>query len=88
MTPRRGWFEGLPDDQQQNLWHYLKGPRGESGEAAAALCAGVVVWSGARTGSSPGCAEPGADARMNVPGRVEGNWHWRCTEDTLSAAAF
>ena len=25
---------------------------------------------------------------MNVPGRAEGNWSWRCTEELLSAAAF
>jgi 4-alpha-glucanotransferase len=27
----------------------------------------------------------GAEARMNTPGRAEGNWCWRCTEDMLSA---
>ena len=25
---------------------------------------------------------------MNVPGRADGNWRWRCTEDLLSAPAF
>ena len=25
---------------------------------------------------------------MNVPGRAEGNWSWRCTEDMLSAPTF
>ena len=25
----------------------------------------------------------GAEARMNVPGRAEGNWAWRCTEEML-----
>ena len=30
----------------------------------------------------------GAEARMNVPGRAEGNWSWRCTEELLSAADF
>ena len=30
----------------------------------------------------------GAEGRMNVPGRAEGNWSWRCTEELLSAAAF
>ena len=25
---------------------------------------------------------------MNVPGRAEGNWRWRCTEDMLSDSAF
>jgi 4-alpha-glucanotransferase len=28
----------------------------------------------------------GREARMNVPGRAEGNW--RCTEDMLSAPGF
>ena len=26
----------------------------------------------------------GAEARMNTPGRAEGNWAWRCTENMLS----
>jgi 4-alpha-glucanotransferase len=30
----------------------------------------------------------GAEARMNVPGRAEGNWSWRCTEELLAAADF
>ena len=30
----------------------------------------------------------GAEARMNVPARTEGNWLWRCTEAMLSASAF
>jgi 4-alpha-glucanotransferase len=30
----------------------------------------------------------GAEARMNIPGRTEGNWSWRCTEELLSAADF
>jgi 4-alpha-glucanotransferase len=25
---------------------------------------------------------------MNVPGRAEGNWRWRCTEAMLRAPAF
>lgn len=29
-----------------------------------------------------------AEARMNVPGRAEGNWSWRCTEEMMSAADF
>ena len=27
-------------------------------------------------------------ARMNLPGRAEGNWGWRCTEDMPTLAAF
>ena len=30
----------------------------------------------------------GKEARMNVPGRAEGNWRWRCTEDMLSDRPF
>ena len=30
----------------------------------------------------------GNDARMNLPGRAEGNWRWRCTEGMLTLAAF
>ena len=29
----------------------------------------------------------GADGRMNVPGRVDGNWRWRCTETMLSTSS-
>jgi 4-alpha-glucanotransferase len=25
---------------------------------------------------------------MNLPGRAEGNWSWRCTEEMMSAADF
>ena len=25
---------------------------------------------------------------MNIPGRPEGNWRWRCTDDMLSDSAF
>jgi 4-alpha-glucanotransferase len=30
----------------------------------------------------------GNEARMNVPGRAEGNWRWRCTEDMLAGPTF
>jgi 4-alpha-glucanotransferase len=30
----------------------------------------------------------GCEARMNVPGRTENNWRWRCTESMLSGPAF
>ena len=30
----------------------------------------------------------GGEDRMNVPGRAEGNWRWRCTEEMLSDPAF
>jgi len=30
----------------------------------------------------------GKEARMNIPGRPEGNWPWRCTKDMLSDKDF
>ena len=85
----RGWFEELPDDQRQNLWRYLKQSGGDSGEAAAALLR--LAWSSvAALAVAPlqDLLNLGADARTNVPGRVEGNWRWRYTQDMLSAPAF
>jgi 4-alpha-glucanotransferase len=85
----RGWFEELPDNQRQHLWHYLNRPGGKSAEAAPALM--QVAWSSkAALALVPiqDLLNLGSEARMNVPGRPEGNWRWRCTDDMLSAPAF
>jgi 4-alpha-glucanotransferase len=85
----RGWFETLPDYQRQNLWNYLKRPAGGGSEAAPALM--HVAWSSsAALAMAPlqDLLNLGEEARMNVPGRAQGNWRWRCTEDMVSAPAF
>jgi 4-alpha-glucanotransferase len=85
----RGWFEELPDSQRQNLWKYLKRPAGESGEAAPALIR--LAWSSAAALAMAPLQDLlnlGSEARMNIPGRPEGNWRWRCTEDMLSDGDF
>ena len=85
----RGWFEELPDHQRQNLWNYLKLPGGESIEVAPALM--ELAWSSVAAVSMAPLQDLlnlGQEARMNVPGRAEGNWSWRCTEDMLSDRAF
>jgi 4-alpha-glucanotransferase len=89
----RGWYEELPDNQRQNLWHSLERSLGvsrdERGEAAGALLR--LGWSSvAALALAPlqDLLNLGADARMNYPGRAEGNWRWRCNEDMLSAPAF
>jgi 4-alpha-glucanotransferase len=71
----RGWFEELPDYQRQNLWRYLKRPDGGSGEAAPALMG--LAWSSVAAVSMAPLQDLmnlGSGARMNVPGRAEGNW--------------
>ncbi len=85
----RGWFEGLPEYQRQNLWNYLKRPPGDSSEAAPALM--HLAWSSpAALAIAPlqDLLNLGEEARMNVPGLAQGNWAWRCTEGMLSASAF
>jgi 4-alpha-glucanotransferase len=85
----RGWYEALPDWQRQNLWNYLGRPGGEAQEAAWDLIR--LAWSSpAAFAIAPlqDVLNLGSDARINVPGRADGNWRWRCTVDMLSGPAF
>ncbi|HYX47978.1 MAG TPA: 4-alpha-glucanotransferase [Sphingomicrobium sp.] len=85
----RGWFETLQPNQRQEVWSYLKRRPGESSEIAWELIR--LAWSSvAALAIAPlqDVLNLGTEARMNVPGRVEGNWVWRCTEDMLSASAL
>jgi len=85
----RGWFEDLPGDQRRNLWNYLKRSAGNSGEAAPALM-GLAWSSRAALAMAPlqDLLNLGNESRMNIPGRADGNWRWRCTEEMLSSPAF
>ena len=85
----REWYEELPDDQRQNLWNYLKSTPSSSDEAPAALMR--LAWSSvAALAIAPfqDLLRLGGEARMNLPGRAEGNWRWRCTEEMMSLMAF
>jgi 4-alpha-glucanotransferase len=88
-APTREWYHELPDYQRQNLWNYLGRPPGRSDEAAPALM--ELGWSSkAALAIAPlqDLLNLGAESRMNVPGRADGNWRWRCPEDKLSSPAF
>jgi 4-alpha-glucanotransferase len=85
----RGWYEELSDKQQQNVWSYLGRSGGAASEVAPALLR--PAWeSVAALAIAPlqDLLSLGNEARMNVPGRTEGNWRWRCTEEMLSTRAF
>jgi 4-alpha-glucanotransferase len=85
----RQWYEELPEDQRRNLWSYLKRGPGESAEAAPELLR--LAWSSpAALAIAPlqDLLNLGGEARMNVPGRADGNWRWRVREDLLSSKAF
>jgi 4-alpha-glucanotransferase len=85
----REWYEELPAPQRQNLWHYLKSPQAASREVAWDLMR--LAWSSpAALAIAPlqDLLNLGAEGRMNVPGRAEGNWSWRSTKELLSTADF
>jgi 4-alpha-glucanotransferase len=85
----RQWYEELPDYQRQNFWSYLKHSPGTSADAARELMR--LAWSSpAALAIAPlqDLLNLGSEARMNVPGRADGNWRWRVREDMLSPDAF
>jgi 4-alpha-glucanotransferase len=85
----RQWYEELPPYQRQNFWRYLNLPEGEGRQAAWDLMR--LAWSSvAALAVAPlqDLLNLGSEARMNVPGRTEGNWTWRYTEEMLSSPAF
>ena len=87
--PARSWYEQLADDPRETLWAYVEQHGGKRGEAAPALMR--LAWSSvAALAVAPlqDVLDLGSEARMNVPGRAEGNWGWRCTEEMLSAPAL
>jgi 4-alpha-glucanotransferase len=85
----REWYEALPVAERKNLCRYLKSPQLQSSDAAWELLR--IAWSSnAALAIAPlqDFLNLGAEARMNVPGRADGNWRWRCTTEMLSAAGF
>src|SRR5205809_2724163 len=88
-TTSRGWYEELAPHQRQNFWSCLNSPERNSREVAWDLM--HLAWSSpAALAIAPlqDLLNLGRQARMNIPGRAEGNWSWRCTEELLSAADF
>jgi 4-alpha-glucanotransferase len=85
----RGWFEDLTTDQRNGVGSYLKSRGVNDGVAAHALM--ELAWTSvAALAIAPlqDLLNLGKEARMNVPGRPEDNWRWRCTEQMLSDGAF
>jgi 4-alpha-glucanotransferase len=81
----RSWFETLPENQRQNVWNYLNRPGGKSEEVAWELIR--LAWSsaaGLAIAPLQDLLNLGREARMNLPGTVEGNWRWRCTKEMVS----
>jgi 4-alpha-glucanotransferase len=85
----REWYEKLPEYQRQKFWNYLQRAPGEVQEVSPTLTR--LAWtSNAALAMVPlqDVLNLGKESRMNVPGRAEGNWSWRCREEFLSLPAF
>jgi 4-alpha-glucanotransferase len=85
----REWYEELSVAERKNFWTYLKSPQCGTVRISWELLR--LAWSSvAALAIAPlqDVLNLGAEARMNVPGRAEGNWRWRCTKEVLSAAEF
>jgi 4-alpha-glucanotransferase len=84
----RGWFEELSDKDRLILSGYV-GRSVDLREAASTLI--KLAWSSAAAlAISPfqDVLNLGNEARMNLPGRADGNWRWRCTDDLPAPAAL
>jgi 4-alpha-glucanotransferase len=71
------------------VWKCVGRSRGAASEAAPALLR--LPWeSVAALAIAPlqDVLNLGNEAQMNAPGRAEGNWRWRCTDEMLSTRAF
>jgi 4-alpha-glucanotransferase len=82
--PSRAWYEELPSDQRANLWRYFESPPGEAREVAWSLIR--LAWSSAAAltiAPLQNLLNLCAESRMNIPGRADGNWTWRCSEELL-----
>jgi 4-alpha-glucanotransferase len=85
----RAWFESLRYDEREKIRNYLEGRGAKEDEAARALI--ELAWSSvAALAMAPlqDLLNLGSEARMNVPGRPDGNWRWRSSEDMLSDRSF
>jgi len=86
----REWFEELTDTQRQTLSRkYFDHAAGEHVGPGPAMMS--LAWhSRAALAVAPlqDLLNLGREGRMNVPGRADGNWGWRCTEAMLTDEPF
>jgi 4-alpha-glucanotransferase len=84
-TTTRAWFAGLPENTRRTVWSNLGQSNRRTDEVAWEMMR--LAWSsnaGVAVAPLQDLLNLGAEGRMNVPGRAEGNWRWRCTEEMLA----
>jgi 4-alpha-glucanotransferase len=85
----RGWFEALPDGQKQLVGKYAGLSAADShGIADALMRSAWPSAAGLTIAPLQDVLDLGTEARMNVPGRAQGNWRWRWADSATSEQAF
>jgi 4-alpha-glucanotransferase len=79
-----GWWHGLDEDTRRRV----RGELATTGETMPEPAIGAVLASRARLAVVPlqDVLGLGSEARMNVPGRRDGNWRWRFSPAMLDGA--
>jgi len=78
-----GWYSTLNDSDRRKLDDYLGHAIGQPHEEMIRLAwASVAALAIAPLQDLLGL---GGDARMNVPGRAKGNWHWRLRPEQFTS---
>ena len=83
----RGWWAG--QDERVRAWaHRAAAAAGVESDDPAWLLIGLALASPARVAIVPAqdLLSLGSEARMNTPGRAEGNWRWRLEPGQLDDA--
>ncbi|MDO9511527.1 MAG: 4-alpha-glucanotransferase [Bacteroidales bacterium] len=77
-----GWFDSLDPDTRESVKHYIPG----GGESFAWKVMRLAWRSTAAYAIAPmqDLLELGSEARMNVPGKPDGNWQWRFRNGDLT----
>src|SRR5262249_18300918 len=78
-----GWFRTLPEGERRYLERYLPGLSAENmaWELVRLAWGSVADYALAPLQALLGL---GTEARMNLPGRAEGNWRWRFRAEALT----
>jgi 4-alpha-glucanotransferase len=78
----RGWYESASDDERDHCRRYL-GREGSdiNWDLIRAAWSSVAQWSIAPLQDF---LSFGGEARMNFPGRMEGNWQWRAVDSDFT----
>jgi 4-alpha-glucanotransferase len=87
--PTGAWFEQLPADRRDDVCRYLGLVPADCRKATWELIRSA--WSSvAALAIAPlqDLLNLGVEARMNTPGRADGNWAWRASESMLADPVF